>query len=330
MLSLSQEPRDPELLHGGTYRPLAFFAERLAEAEEERRVEAARAELLRQKAEAAALQPDLPDADAAPPDVTEQVAAELAGLPSNRAFTSVEGNWGHQGDMPELAREYGTLAGGGTATIKRRLPAPVSSCWDRAEAAPELETSHREARTTCAACGVETTHTEAEVRKLLARQQGKSRDVAAAAHHALKRVAKGERHAEVAGFPGTDAGVRNAVASVQYQSTWRRRDPGAGLVADSALRWLDRAESRLPAHAEELQRMLGWRKAAAEMKRAEGDIASLRAQLGKRKPKQRLGHLGWILSRVPGMLVRTGSTNESGAQLLSKALDLCYTASQEV
>ena len=51
----------------------------------------------------------------------------------------------------------------------------------------------------------------------------------------------------------------------------------------SALRWLDRAESRLPAHAEELQRMLGWRKAAAEMKRAEGDIASLRAQLGKRK-----------------------------------------------
>ena len=46
---------------------------------------------------------------------------------------------------------------------------------------------------------------------------------------------------------------------------------------------LDRAESRLPAHAEELQRMLGWRKAAAEMKRAEGDIASLRAQLGKRK-----------------------------------------------
>ena len=105
MLLLSQEPRDPELLHGGTYRPLAFFAERLAEAEEERRVEAARAELLRQKAEAAALQPDLPDADAAPPDVTEQVAAELAGLPSNRAFTSVEGNWGHQGDMPELARE---------------------------------------------------------------------------------------------------------------------------------------------------------------------------------------------------------------------------------
>ena len=44
----------------------------------------------------------------------------------------------------------------------------MSSCWDRAEAAPELETSHREARTTCAACGVETTHTEAEVRKLLA------------------------------------------------------------------------------------------------------------------------------------------------------------------
>ena len=159
----------------------------------------------------------------------------------------------------------------------------MSSCWDRAEAAAELETSHREARTTCAACGVETTHTEAEVRKLLARQRGKSRDAAAAAHHALKRVAKGERHAEVAGFPGTDAGVRNAVASVQYQSTWRRRDPGAGLVAGSALRWLDRAESRLPAHAEELQRMLGWRKAAAEMKRAEGDIASLRAQLGKRK-----------------------------------------------
>ena len=69
---------------------------------------------------------------------------------------------------------------------------------------------------------------------------------------------------------------------MEYQRKWHRKNPGNGAPADSALRWLARAEERLPLHMNELQRMLGWKKAAAEMKRAEGDIASVRAQLGQR------------------------------------------------
>jgi hypothetical protein len=72
----------------------------------------------------------------------------------------------------------------------------------------------------------------------------------------------GERYHEAEGFPTTDAGIRNAIQNAEYQRKWRRKNPSDRPAANSAVWWLARAEWWLPQHALELQRMLGWRKAA--------------------------------------------------------------------
>ena len=183
----------------------------------------------------------------------EELAVRLSELPDNRAFSTRHSNYSHSGPVVDTAQEYGMLLNGQAVEIPFRLP-PTPD-------AP-------------------TTHTEKEVQKLMDRHKTKT-DVAIAGKNAIKRARAGERHREVEGFPATDAGIRNAIQNAEYQRKWHRKSLGEGAPAESALRWLTRAEQRLPLHTSELQRMLGWKKAAAEMKRAEGDIASLRAQLGQ-------------------------------------------------
>jgi len=284
MLDIAREAPDPKLnlqypskwsRDGGynafyPYRPLAAFTDRLADEEERRRVEANRQ---RRAAERAERQLEF-DASAPPTSskpLAEQVAERLSALPENDAFSTLRGNYSHSGPVVEEAQEYGMLHGGQSVPIPFRLPV-----------SPEAPT----------------THTEVEVQKLIERHKARG-DAAIAGKNAIKRVQAGERHKEAEGFPATDAGIRNAIQNVQYQTKWRRKSPGDGPPAESAMRWLARAEQRLPLHAGELQKMLGWKKAAAEMKRAEGDIASLRAQLGQRSvnesgyaPLQSMGSLG--------------------------------------
>ncbi len=266
MLSIAREEPDPKLdlqypehwervgySSWYPYRPLAAFRDRLAVEEQRRSAEANRRarELERAQRE---LEHRASGVEAAARPVGEQVAERLSALPANHAFTTRHGNYGHSGAVVDVVQEYGMLHDGRTVQIPFRLPISPD--------APDA-------------------HTELEVQKLMDRHQAKG-DVAITGKNVIKRVRAGERHCEVEGFPATDAGVRNAIANVEYQRKWRRNSPGNGAPAKSAIQWLARAERKLPLHASELQRMLGWRKAAAEMKRAEGDIASLRAQLGQR------------------------------------------------
>jgi hypothetical protein len=266
MLSIAREEPDPKLdlqypEHWGRagygslypYRPLAAFRDRLA-VEERRRSEEANKRARELERAHRQLEHQASCVDTVARTVGEQVAERLSALPENRAFTTCHGNYGHSGAIVDAVQEYGMLHDGRTLQIPFRLPV-----------SPEASAAH----------------TELEVQKLMDRHQAKG-DVAITGKNAIKRVRAGERHCEVEGFPATDAGIRNAIQNVEYQRKWRRNNPGDGAPAESAMKWLARAERKLPLHASELQRMLGWRKAAAEMKRAEGDIGSLRAQLGQR------------------------------------------------
>ena len=291
MPSIAREAPDPKLdlrypAHWGRaghnslypYRPLAAFTDRLAEEERRRGAEAdKRTRALKQDGRQVERGVSgVVEEGSSGASVEEQLAERLAALPENNAFTTRHSNYGHSGPVRDAAQEYGMLHDGRAIQIPFRLPIP-----------PDAPTAH----------------TELEVQKLMDRHKAKG-DAAIAGNNIIKRVRAGaaqllpslplphttptspwnaragERYREAEGFPATDAGIRNAIQNAEYQRKWRRKNPGDGPAADSAVRWLARAERRLPQHALELQRMLGWRKAAAEMKRAEGDIASLRGQLG--------------------------------------------------
>lgn len=232
------------------YRPVATFLDRLVAAE---RCEAAKQR--KQTHTEQQLELDTIHAESCALPVQEQVARTLSALPENDAFTTRHSNYGHSGPIVGDVQEYGMLHDGSAVQIPFRLPA-----------SPDAPA----------------TYTELEIQKFIGRHKGKS-DVASTGNNIIKRIRRGERpYRDAEGFPSTDAGIRNASQNVQYQRKWHRKNPNDGAPAESALQWLARAEQRLPQHVSELQRMLGWKKAAAEMKRAEGDIASLRARLGQR------------------------------------------------
>lgn len=254
------------------YRPLSVFKDRLAEEEEKRRVEALKAAELAERA----LRPPEEEQMSAKP-VAEQVAERLTVLEDNRAFSSTGRNYSHAGAPTQQAYEYCMMNGGGSIERPFRLSVAEEQ---------------------------EVTHTEVKIQELVERHPEKT-DCHVTGKNQIRKTREGELHREAEGFPATDAGIRNAIQNLAYQTRWRRRSPGEGEPAETALKWLKRSEQRLPSHRKELQRMLGWRKAEAEMKRSEGDIASLRAQLGHR------------------------SLNESGARLLGLCRDVCYCFSSE-
>ena len=257
------------------YRPLSVFRDRLVEEEEKRRVDAVKAEEEREQRERALLQPEEEQMTAKPVEV--QVGERLAKLEHNRAFSSTDRNYSHAGALTQQAYEYCRKNGGGSIARPFRLAVAEDQ---------------------------EVTHTEVKIQELVDRHPD-ANDCHITGKIEIKKTREGELHREAEGFPATDAGIRNATQNVAYQTRYSRRTSGEGAPADTAMKWLKRSEQRLPSHANELQRMLGWRKAAAEMKRAEGDIASLRAQLGHR------------------------AADESGMRLLALCRDVCYCFSSE-